>query len=303
MKMNKLLSYMALPALLFVSCNKVLELDEVEAGFAAKGALPEVSIDASTIEVDEYAQTVTLDVTFSGVTADMDSLELGLLSGQDAGFTESSVTLLETPADGTYRMSVHVAAGVTNYVKAMAATTDGSVYSDRITVDVPDIPWYYKIAEEYVGTFEPDAQSAEEYDPFENHAIRIELPDEINGDEGTVPVTVYDADPYIENNVDGYVSGEMNYVTGELNLETRALTLDASGSLVDAHATDAQGYDLYLVPIADGEGYTIGESFVIQFSEDATTLTYPRYCVSYVDGENVMIHIAYSEDGVTLSAN
>ena len=134
--MKRIIAYIALPALIFTACNKVLELDEVEAGFAERGALPEVSIDPSTIVVDEYAQTVTLDVTFGGVTADMDSLELGLLSGQDAGFTESSVTLLEEPANGTYRMTVHVAAGATNYVKAMAATTDGAVYSERITVDV-----------------------------------------------------------------------------------------------------------------------------------------------------------------------
>ena len=168
--MKKIIAYIALPALIFTACNKVLELDEVEAGFAERGALPEVSIDPSTIVVDEYAQTVTLDVTFGGVTADMDSLELGLLSGQDAGFTESSVTLLEEPANGTYRMTVHVAAGATNYVKAMAATTDGAVYSERITVDVPDIPWYYKIAAQYVGTYEPDSNTASQGAlAYENH--------------------------------------------------------------------------------------------------------------------------------------
>ena len=79
---------MALPALLFASCTKAPELDEVEAGFAERGALPEVSIDPSSVVVDEYAQTLTVNVSFKGVSADMDSLELGLLSAEDAGFVE-----------------------------------------------------------------------------------------------------------------------------------------------------------------------------------------------------------------------
>ena len=276
MKMNKLLSYMALPALLFVSCNKVLELDEVEAGFAAKGALPEVSIDASTIEVDEYAQTVTLDVTFSGVTADMDSLELGLLSGQDAGFTESSVTLLETPADGTYRMSVHVAAGITNYVKAMAATTDGAVYSERITVDVPDIPWYYKIAAQYVGTYEPDSNTASQgATAYENHVVKVELSDDLS------TITFDDIDPYVQEAAGtSYVSGRMNYITGELDLDARTVS-----------------------PISDysSDGYGLAQSLVFTFSEDAGEIQLPW--IALFDNEAGNLPFVYSENGITLSAN
>lgn len=294
MKMNKLLSYIALPALLLVSCNKVLELDEVEAGFAAKGALPEVSIDPSTIEVDEYAQTVTVDVTFSGVTADMDSLELGLLSGQDAGFTESSVALLETPADGTYSMTVHVAAGVTNYVKAMAATTDGAVYSDRITVDVPDIPWYYKIADEYVGTFAPDANLASQGAPsYENHVVRVELSDDYT------TATFYDIDPYImEAAGTDYVSGRMNYITGELDLDSRTVTFTVAGYGVDPNF---EPYVLAPIESYSEDGYGIGQSFVITFSEDAGEFTMPWYAV--LDNEAQNLPFVYSEDGITLSAN
>lgn len=294
MKMNKLLSYMALPALLFVSCNKVLELDEVEAGFAAKGALPEVSIDASTIEVDEYAQTVTLDVTFGGVTADMDSLELGLLSGQDAGFTESSVTLLEEPANGTYRMTVHVAAGATNYVKAMAATTDGAVYSERITVDVPDIPWYYKIAEEYVGTFEPDANTASQGAlAYENHVVKVELSDDLS------TVTFYDIDPYVQEKAGtSYVSGRMNYITGELDLDARTVTFTVVGYGVNPNF---EPYLLAPITSYSEEGYGVGQSFVITFSEDAGEFTLPWYAV--LDNEAEKLPFVYSEDGITLSAN
>lgn len=292
--MKKIIAYIALPALIFTACNKVLELDEVEAGFAERGALPEVSIDPSTIVVDEYAQTVTLDVTFGGVTADMDSLELGLLSGQDAGFTESSVTLLEEPANGTYRMTVHVAAGATNYVKAMAATTDGAVYSERITVDVPDIPWYYKIAAQYVGTYEPDSNTASQgATAYENHVVKVELSDDLS------TITFYDIDPYVQEAAGtSYVSGRMNYITGELDLDARTVTFTVVGYGVNPNF---EPYLLAPITSYSEEGYDVGQSFVITFSEDAGEFTLPWYAV--LDNEAGNLPFVYSEDGITLSAN
>lgn len=292
--MKKIIAYIALPALIFTACNKVLELDEVEAGFAERGALPEVSIDPSTIVVDEYAQTVTLDVTFGGVTADMDSLELGLLSGQDAGFTESSVTLLEEPANGTYRMTVHVAAGATNYVKAMAATTDGAVYSERITVDVPDIPWYYKIAAQYVGTYEPDSNTASQgATAYENHVVKVELSDDLS------TITFYDIDPYVQEAAGtSYVSGRMNYITGELDLDARTVTFTVVGYGVNPNF---EPYLLAPITSYSEEGYGVGQSFVITFSEDAGEFTLPWYAV--LDNEAEKLPFVYSEDGITLSAN
>ena len=292
--MKKIIAYIALPALIFTACNKVLELDEVEAGFAERGALPEVSIDPSTIVVDEYAQTVTLDVTFGGVTADMDSLELGLLSGQDAVFTESSVTLLEEPANGTYRMTVHVAAGATNYVKAMAATTDGAVYSERITVDVPDIPWYYKIAAQYVGTYEPDSNTASQGAlAYENHVVKVELSDDLS------TVTFYDIDPYVQEKAGtSYVSGRMNYITGKLDLDARTVTFTVVGYGVNPNF---EPYLLAPITSYSEEGYGVGQSFVITFSEDAGEFTLPWYAV--LDNEAEKLPFVYSEDGITLSAN
>lgn len=292
--MKKIIAYIALPALIFTACNKVLELDEVEAGFAERGALPEVSIDPSTIVVDEYAQTVTLDVTFGGVTADMDSLELGLLSGQDAGFTESSVTLLEEPANGTYRMTVHVAAGATNYVKAMAATTDGAVYSERITVDVPDIPWYYKIAAQYVGTYEPDSNTASQgATAYENHVVKVELSDDLS------TVTFYDIDPYVQEKAGtSYVSGRMNYITGELDLDARTVTFTVAGYGADINASP-----YLLSPISDysSDGYGLAQSLVFTFSEDASEIQLPW--IALFDNEAGNLPFVYSENGITLSAN
>lgn len=293
--MNKLIAYMALPALLFASCTKAPELDEVEAGFAERGALPEVSIDPSSVVVDEYAQTLTVNVSFKGVSADMDSLELGLLSAEDAGFVESYASLLETPEDGTYTMSVHVTAGITNYVKAMAATTDGAVYSDRITVSVPDIPWYYKIAGEYVGTFGPDANFAGSgATPFENHVVKVEVADDFS------TVTLYDLDPFIKNSLaDDYVSGEMNYVTGTLDLEARTITFPSNGSA--GTTVGVPGYEIVPISSYSEDGYGLASAFVCTFSEDASELYLPWYGV--LDLQENLLSYVYSEDGITLSAN
>lgn len=292
--MNKFLAYMTVPALLLVSCSRSLELDEVEAGFSERGPLPEVSIDASKIDIQEYDQQVTLSVTFSGVTADMDSLELGLLSATDPGFVESKVTLLETPADGTYNMTVAVSAGRTNYIKAMAATTDGAVYSDRITVDVPDIPWYYKIVDEYVGNYGPDSYSGLTT-TYDNHAVRVEVAEDLS------TVTFYDFDPYIQATLtedESYNSSRMNYITGALDLDARTVTFTVAGYGCDVHASP------YLVsPITSysEDGYGLGQSFVLTFNEDASEIQIPWYAI--FDQQEQNLPFVYSENGITLSAN
>lgn len=292
--MKNIIAYIALPALIFTACNKVLELDEVEAGFAERGALPEVSIDPSTIEVDEYSQTVTLDVTFSGVTADMENLELGLLSGQDEGFTESSATLLENPDNGTYRMTVHVSAGITNYVKAMAATSDGAVYSERITVDVPDIPWYYKIAEQYVGTYEPDSNTASQgATAFENHVVRVKVADDFS------TVTFYDIDPYVQDAAGtSYVSGRMNYITGQLDLDAKTVTFTVSGYGANINASP---YLMSPISSYSSDGYGLAQSLVFTFNENASKIQLPW--IALFDNEAGNLPFVYSENGITLSAN
>ena len=293
--MKRKITYtIALASLLLVSCNKALEKSEIEDGFAPLGDLPTVSIDASAIEVDQYAQTVTLDVTFSGVASGMENLELGLLSATDPGFVESNVTLVDTPADGTYRLTVQVSAGNTNYIKAMAACTNGgAVYSDRITVDVPDIPWYYKIADEYIGTYGPDENTASNgATPYENHVVTVEVAEDFS------TLTLYDIDPYLENETNGYVSRQMNYVTGTIDLEARTVTFTVSGQGVDPHLSP---YLLSPISGYSSDGYSLAKEFVLQFNEDATELHFPWYAV--LNQQESTLSYVYAEDGVTLTAN
>lgn len=294
--MKKALAYITIPALLAISCNKTLEKDEVEAGFTPKGALPEVSIDPSSIVVDQYEQILTADVTFSGVTDEMKNLELGLLSATDEGFVESSATLVDEPADGTYTLTVSIAAGRTNYVKAMAASIDGAVYSDRITLNVPDIPWYYKIGDQYIGTYEPDENTASQgAEAYENHVVTVKTEDDGNG---VFTITFYNIDPYIYETLGPDAGVQVNWVSGQLDIETRTVSLPVSGYGVDVSASP------YLISPITGyseDGYGLGKDFVITFNEDASEIQLPWYAV--FDEDEGMLPFVYSENGVTLSAN
>lgn len=288
--MKKSILYLSISLLLTVSCSKALEKSEVEKDFTPKGAVPTAAI-SSEIEVDEYEQTAVVNVMFSGVTADMKGLELGVISSTDPGFVESNVTLIETPADGTYKVKVGVTAGKTNYIKAMAANLDGASYSDRLTINVPDIPWQYKIASEYVGDFAPDAPNSSAA-TYENHVIKVEVAEDFS------TVTFYDIDPYVKENYEGYQSGKVNYVTGKLDLEAKTVSLTVGNAGVDISASP---WNLAGVASYEDKSYSMSKEFIIKFNDDASTMTFPYYLV--LDTQQSTVPMAYSENGTTLTAN
>lgn len=282
--------YLSISLLLSVSCSKALEKSEVEKDFTPKGEVPTATI-SSTIDVDEYEQTAVVNVTFSGVTSDMKGLELGVISSTDPGFVESKVTLIDTPADGTYQVKVSVTAGKTNYIKAMAANLDGASYSDRLTINVPDIPWQYKIASEYVGDFAPDAANSSAT-TYEKHVIKTEVAEDFS------TVTFYDIDPYVKEKYKGYESGKVNLATGTLDLEARTVTFTVGSMGVDISASP---YNIAGVASVEDGSYSMAKEFVITFNEDASTMTLPYYIV--LDTQERSVLMAYSENGITLSAN
>lgn len=262
---------LAIMALASVACNKVLEKDEVEAGFTAKEGVPSVTIDPNVV-VDEYAGTVTVTATFSGVSADMDSLEIGFLSSTDPSMTLTTdsgrAVLIENPADGTYTCDVTVTAGVTNYIMAMAATTGGAAYSEKLTVEVPDIPWYYKVGTRYAGTV-----TAEQYGSGTSYEHVVEL--EFSEDFKTLYIT--DMDPWAVQNVN-YNKGSNNVGVGQVDLDNRTVTF----------LPDESGYvNIYLSPVAflfpvaevTDEGFYSDDKYVITFSEDGSTIDFPMYAV------------------------
>ena len=136
---------MALLVLFTASCAKsALEKAEVEAQFKQKATLPTVTI-ASQATPHPAQGTATVSITVTGATG-LDSLEVGVLSCDNSGFTSTSYVAVPNPADGTFSVEAKVKPGMTNYIKACVGCTSGSAYSEAITVDVPDVPFIYKAA-------------------------------------------------------------------------------------------------------------------------------------------------------------
>ena len=90
----------------------------------------------------------------------------------------------------------------------------------------------------------------------------------------------------------------MNYITGKLDLDARTVTFTVVGYGVNPNF---EPYLLAPITSYSEEGYGVGQSFVITFSEDAGEFTLPWYAV--LDNEAEKLPFVYSEDGITLSAN
>lgn len=155
------LSVIAAATLLLASCSKLAPSKaEVEAGFDAAAALPTLAI-SSNVECDAIKGVITVPVTVSGLS-DTKDLSMGLLTSIDPYFASSKFVAVENPANGTISMNGSVTANSKYYVKAVAASPKGgNVYSEVITVDVPDIPLYYKAPGKYAGTVISDAYGDE----------------------------------------------------------------------------------------------------------------------------------------------
>jgi hypothetical protein len=146
--MKNILKYMPLvAALALVSCVKdAPSKSEVEAGFDKfTGTMPTVTIASSVSSVDALAGTATVEVTFAGLSDELDSLSIGVLSDTDPTFANASYTKCAKPANGTMTLKAKVSANKHYYLRGVAAFNKGTSYSDVIEVDVPDIPFYAKV--------------------------------------------------------------------------------------------------------------------------------------------------------------
>ncbi|MGN0188338.1 MAG: hypothetical protein ACI395_02360, partial [Candidatus Cryptobacteroides sp.] len=205
-------------SLLALSCSKAPEKDTVEEGFTPMGDLPQVSISTENIDVQEYEGKVYVDVTYSGITSSMKKVELGVMSSTDFDFYQSSAVTV-SGSNGTYRTAVPVTPGKTNWIMGMASTQGGASYSRKIAVEVPDVPWYYKIPDAYVGDFLSEASS------YPNHQIYMTFSTDFRN------AVIYNFDPYVASVTEGYSaeSKTSNYIVGSLDLERRVITFTSSG--------------------------------------------------------------------------
>lgn len=258
---------MALTLTLAASCNKALEKDVVEAGFAPAPAVPTVS-NLVVSEVNEIEKKAVITATFAGVSADLDSLEIGFMSSTDPTFANSSAVLVENPADGTFSVEVPVMPGATNYFVAMAATTGGANYTQVLPCEVPDIPMWAKLAESYAGTY------YSWYDGSAANAVHLQI------SEDHSEVMLYNFDPFLSSALKRDPAPGLNCLTGKLDQENYTITFTADQPpFFMLSAADAA------VVVFGPDGETPVTEFVVKVSQDCQSITIPEYgCYSTGQG-------------------
>lgn len=257
-----------LSAAVFASCNKALEKHEVEAGFDPAQPVPTVS-NLVVSDVDETIQKAVLTATVDGITAGMDSLEVGFLSSTDGTFQTATATLVD-PVNGTISATVNVRPGTTNYFVAMAATLGGASYTDVVSYDVPDVPMYAKLAKSYAGTY---------YSWYEGSVANVVY---LQLSEDNSEVTLYNWDPFLA----GYAEPDpsANSLTGKLDQENFTITFTT-----DTPPFFMFGFADAALVTFDANGDPTSE-FVVTISKDCQSITIPEYgCYStgqggYYDG-------------------
>ena len=244
-----------------VSCNKTLEKDEVEAGFAPKSEIPTVTTPVVE-DVVAVEKKVVVSVTFAGFSEETDSLELGFLVTTDPTFTKTKAVLVDPATvgtDGKVTVDLPVTIATKNYIRATASSVSGTNFSETVEVDVPDIPWYQAMAASYSG----DAYSYWDEDScsYPGHTISVAA----DGDAKTVTFTNFDA--FAVGN------GIPSVITGAYDEATRTVSVEITADGVFDVGLAAAG--IMAVPM-DNNFDPVG-SFSIAFSSDYTTMVVQPY--------------------------
>ncbi len=224
----KFVSVLAL-GLALASCSKEAPgKSEVEAGFdAASNALPQLTLGANPA-INAAAGYAEVDLTIAGVST-AEGLEVGVLSSSDASFTTSNFVAVESPANGTVKVKAKVAPNSTYYVMASATYADGtSVFSDPITIQVPDVPFWAKVEGQYAATI-----SSVAYGDSYNHVITVML----NPDDPQNKCYIGDIEPYWYGQGATFAGG-YNYVEATIDNENNALIVALGANI---HVTTADG--------------------------------------------------------------
>lgn len=279
MKTIKYLAIAASALLLAASCQKAFEKSEVEAGFAPKGEVPAATINTSDFKIVEEQSYAEVTASFTGITSDMELLEIGFLVSTDPEFTSSTSYLIENPADGSFTQQVKVKIGTMNYVRAFAATASGASYSEVLALDVPTVEWYKVLAGKY--TADVYSYWDEGECSFEGHVLEIDF------DLEAKKMTINNIDPWATP------QGVPTSLTGDVDLEARTVTFTADGGYFDTGLV-RYGFITYAL---DAEALNNGDllpvpSMVFKFSEDGQQMSSPLYCTySIQDGNSGVVDI------------
>ncbi len=263
MKTLKYITIAASALLLAASCQKAPVKSEVEAGFAPKGAAPTATINISDFTIVELKGQAEVTATFSGL-AGQDSLEVGFLVSEKPDFINSTSYIMDVTADGTYSYSVKVKTGTKNYVRAMAASTNGASFSEVLELDVPKIEWYKALAAEYNGDL---------YSYWDEGACSYSAhPLAVTFDLENKKMTISNIDAW------AHAQGVPTSLTGDVDLDARTVTFTSETGMFDT-GVGAHGFmSVSLDPEAFAAG-NVGllKSIVFTFSEDGQQLSAPLY--------------------------
>lgn len=249
---------------LTASCQKALDKPEVEAGFATKEAVPTVSLDLKSYKIVEEEGYAEVNVTYSGVSTELDSLELGLLVSLTDNFLDASFVPVSVTADGTYTVQVPVRPAQKIYVKAAAATISGSAYSETLMLDVPDVVWYKKMAKTYSGdaySYWDDGSCS-----YEGHTIGVTG---VENEDGTATVTFTDFDPFAVLYV-----GLPSVITADFDLKTRVASIALGEDLTFDAGVSVVG-PFVCIPL--DEELNEVDYMQVTFSEDFSEMTVQAY--------------------------
>lgn len=263
--MKKIFKYLPLVAVIaLASCAKEApSKSSVESGFTEfTVTLPTVAI-SSKAECDAIAGYATVQVTFSGITAGLDSLSVGVLSDSDPTFRTASFTKVESPADGIVTLKAKVTPNSTYYIRGVAACTAGTSYSDVIEVKVPDVPFYVKVIGAYAGEIKSAADGSEY-----NNTITVVADNE----DPEHKCYIYGIEPYYTKN--GYgtdVNKALNVCAATIDNEASTLTI-GNGESIHLNSSTARRY-IYGFDGPDPTSAKYGVDVVLKLGKDGTSLT------------------------------
>ncbi len=267
--MKNIFKYLPLIAVIaLASCAKEApSKSSVESGFDNfTGTLPTVAISADA-ECDAIAGYATVVVTYSGISASLDSLSVGVLSDSDPTFKNAYFTKLETPADGTVSLKAKVTPNKTFYIRGVVACTGGTSYSDVIEVNVPDVPFYAKVAGAYAGSI----QSAADGTKYNNTITIV-----VDQEDPEHLCYIYGIEPYYVAQY-GYgtdVTKALNVCVATIDNDANTLTIENGASLHLSSST-ARRY-LYGFSGPDPTSAEYGHNVVFHLGKDGSSLVLPN---------------------------
>ncbi|MBO4465620.1 MAG: hypothetical protein J5748_02960 [Bacteroidales bacterium] len=163
----KTVALIAAASFALLACNEEAPSKaDVESGFTPiSKSLPTVTIGTTVVctGADAVDGVAKVTITLTGLDETLDSLEVGILSSTTEDFAVTKFSKLENPVEGDNAATGAVTANKTYYLMAVVSSTIGAVYSDVVSVDVPDIPFWAKISGDWKGHVVSEAYG-DEYD-------------------------------------------------------------------------------------------------------------------------------------------